>query len=378
MLYTVKRVKMLNRRKMMEQIQQSAPRARVKKNDEAQLAQRLWHQIAADPLFREQIIREQSSVNHQKLPLWQGSLDAYTQAHLPKNPYVVVGTDGSQIYPDRHSGTHWYVINIGSITLHYGTVTSSVKFDSFPQIFVGAEEDNRTEIIDAQRSVLECKQGYDLLLPHKNETALFLIDGPLRFWNAGTSGNKQELAVHLQEYIQLLQQFYENDLLIAGYTSVPASRDLVQLLIHAHHDTLQKFEYVNDKDVAAFFLQPGFYSTLFSHAGLSAYPVMLQPWFFYFYSGYEIARIEVPFYIAKDPSKIAMIMSIIFDQIVKGQGYPVCLAEAHEQAVIKEADRAFFYQMLQTVISSNDEQGSMSAQSYQPSQKIMRKKRALV
>ena len=39
-------------------------------------------------------------------------------------------------------------------------------------------------------------------------------------------------------------------------------------------------------------------------------------------------------------------MGIIFDQTVKGGGYPVALTEAHEQAVVREADRLYFYQML--------------------------------
>ena len=38
--------------------------------------------------------------------------------------------------------------------------------------------------------------------------------------------------------------------------------------------------------------------------------------------------------------------AIAFDQSVKGRGYPVCLAEAHEQAVVKGGDREFFYHLL--------------------------------
>jgi hypothetical protein len=34
------------------------------------------------------------------------------------------------------------------------------------------------------------------------------------------------------------------------------------------------------------------------------------------------------------------------DQCNKGRGYPVVLAEAHEQAVVKGADRDFFYSVI--------------------------------
>jgi hypothetical protein len=42
-------------------------------------------------------------------------------------------------------------------------------------------------------------------------------------------------------------------------------------------------------------------------------------------------------------------VQIIINQAQKGRGYPVCLAEAHEQAVVKGPDREFFYHMIQKI-----------------------------
>jgi NurA-like 5'-3' nuclease len=58
-----------------------------------------------------------------------------------------------------------------------------------------------------------------------------------------------------------------------------------------------------------------------------------------------VARVEIPFWIAEDPEKLELVHSILVAQIAKGQGYPVSLSEAHEQAVIRTADRDTF-QML--------------------------------
>jgi hypothetical protein len=42
---------------------------------------------------------------------------------LPARPkkMTAVATDGSQIFPDRHELSACYLINIGSVVLHYGT-----------------------------------------------------------------------------------------------------------------------------------------------------------------------------------------------------------------------------------------------------------------
>ena len=69
----------------------------------------------------------------------------------------------------------------------------------------------------------------------------------------------------------------------------------------------------------------------------------LVPHFFYMDVGAEIVRIEIPAWIARDEQKINTVAQIILNQSIKGRGYPVALAEAHEQAVVKGPDREFFY-----------------------------------
>ena len=40
-------------------------------------------------------------------------------------------------------------------------------------------------------------------------------------------------------------------------------------------------------------------------------------------------------------------MSIVLAQVQKGYGYPVALAEAHNQAVVRGGDRARFFNLLE-------------------------------
>jgi hypothetical protein len=84
------------------------------------------------------------------------------------------------------------------------------------------------------------------------------------------------------------------------------------------------------------------------------YPPHLRPVFCYCNIGCEIARIEMPYWMAQQPALVEEVIAMIYDQAQKGDGYPVALAEAHEQAVIKSADRDLFFQILAKWNHDND------------------------
>jgi hypothetical protein len=68
--------------------------------------------------------------------------------------------------------------------------------------------------------------------------------------------------------------------------------------------------------------------------------------FFYLNVDQEIARIEIPAWVGRDPALVDRVHAICFDQACKGRGYPVALAEAHEQAIVRGADREAFLNCL--------------------------------
>ncbi len=65
--------------------------------------------------------------------------------------------------------------------------------------------------------------------------------------------------------------------------------------------------------------------------------------FVYLHAGAEIARVEFPAWIT--PSGLEFLVGALLDQCGKGMGYPVALAEAHEQAVVRAADRRAFLEL---------------------------------
>ncbi|NBD36639.1 MAG: hypothetical protein GVY30_11660, partial [Chloroflexi bacterium] len=63
---------------------------------------------------------------HGALPTTDAPLDAYERADEHPGPGVIlVGVDGSQIYPDRHSAVLYYLIQVGGLIFRYdgGTPT---------------------------------------------------------------------------------------------------------------------------------------------------------------------------------------------------------------------------------------------------------------
>jgi hypothetical protein len=61
--------------------------------------------------------------------------------------------------------------------------------------------------------------------------------------------------------------------------------------------------------------------------------------FFYLHTGHEVARIELPQWVAAEPELLDLVHTTIYDQAVRGQGYPTALQEAHEAAVIHSDER---------------------------------------
>jgi hypothetical protein len=76
--------------------------------------------------------------------------------------------------------------------------------------------------------------------------------------------------------------------------------------------------------------------------------------FFYLRVGDEIARVEVPKWVASDATLLDRVHAIVYDQAMRGQGYPVALARAHEQAVVKASDRRVFLDMVEQMLQKSE------------------------
>lgn len=371
---------MLDRCKVLYELQKLSEKLFFDAAPSLNAAYQIWEIACADPTFNERV--KMATVS---LPLswWQGRLNQAYQVDSNKNTvYTIVGIDGSQIYPDKHQGSACFLVNIGTVVLRYGAV-GSVEFMSEPTVFASEHEESfhgsPIDIVNCRRQELEFTKGLAIMdqLCSAGINAygpLLLFDGSLVFWHL--ESKEQDLRLHfLTCYCQSLLEFYTKQHLCAGYISLPKNKDLVNLLRFAHQEYLGQeacadlFEHVVDTHICAFFLKPYSRSNVFMHQSklCQSYPEQVRPYFFYLHVGSEIVRIELPAWIALCPRLTDYVATLILDNALKGQGYPVALAEAHEQAVVKGPDRDFFYQLIQKVGFDNNRSVALS-------QKVLKKR----
>ena len=351
----------LDARKVYQQLQQIVPDVSVRTDNERQIAAYVWAILINNTLLAQQAIADAGGL---LVPQWLGCLGTIQEIKSEINSYHIVSVDGSQIYPDRHQGIFCFLLNMGIVHIYYRSIGPGTVFlESIPSVHTQQTHEQEAitpEVVNTKRGALELQTGYTYMSSITMATcpALFICDGSLIFWhlNPDNTPDKHEL---IDSYLGILEDFYTKKLLIAGYISFPKNKELVNIIRSALEQKLvvtddhanHRITYLTDSDITALYLKPGTRSALFSHQSpvVSYYPKHLKPYFFYINNGLEIGRVEIPAWIALDEQLLTIVATIIFDQCVKGQGYPVALSEAHEQAVVKNADRELFYHLLSTV-----------------------------
>ncbi len=365
---------MLDRAKVMQALHEVRSKLFLDLSAELSLARSVWQQASADPFLLQKIQKLSTEL---LVPLWQGALDQSYQISKPPTTYCAASVDGSQIYPDRHQGTSCFLINIGSVQLMYGTTQKGAQLDCKPYVFAehDGDFDISTDLVNCRRQEFELQAGFELSKKVKEELDgvpfVFLFDGSLIFWHLQAK-DPEIKNYFLDRYIALLEQFYQMHIPLAGYISLPKSKELVNILRlvlcnfeRADCEQADKLDHIVDASVVKFFLSTNEYSGVFANRSpiTKFYPDHLKPYFVYADFGHEIARIEMPAWIARDKTLVEQLMALIYDQVCKGYGYPIALAEAHEQAVVKGPDREFFYHLIQKFSIEENKKISISQKS---------------
>ena len=318
------------------------------------------------------------------IPTGEDPFTAHPRLDCPKS-YTVLSTDGSQIGPDRHAAHQAFLINIGKVKLSYGEFLS-YKLDSEPTLFFeekevirpfgGEERAVSGSLLAALRQKMEAEALADMINEYAERPAVALVDGTLILWNLeaspehlhelDTADLKQQSFI---SFMQLLSISRQENLPVAGYISATGSSDVINALkvyMCPIEPTNCKGKYcqindigfdgespcaninaVTDAELFGRLLKDGERSSLFKSRSeiLKAYGDE-SIYFFYLKVGTEIARIEVPGWVAHDSKAVGLVHCICLDQAEKGMGYPIAVAEAHEQAVVKAADREIFNQLV--------------------------------
>lgn len=367
---------MLDRVKLLVELAQVADKLFIDTTPSYHLAQDIWQSIINDSTFLYKVRQVDNAP--WPVPLWQDNIGDVIAIDRVAYPHVVLSVDGSQIYPDRHNVLSCCLINTGSVVLPYNGENRRVQLFSDPTVFAGMDENQNqftTDGVNCKRQELELRAGLDLSKKVKQEygetPTILLFDGSLIFWHL--SSKETEIRDYfLHAYLALLDELYQEKTVVCWYISMPKSKELMSLvrLYLCNFDVAKKELYASvdsviDSGIMYSVLDPFTRSIVFSnHSSISAYyPNHLRPFFFYVHTGNEIGRVEIPAWIAQEEKMVDFVAQIIIDQCIKGGGYPVALAEAHEQAVVKGPDREFFYHFLQKMGMERNHTQSVSRKS---------------
>ena len=305
-------------------------------------------------------------------------------ADLPSD-WRVVAVDGSHIDVDRHLPVATYLINLGGCTLTYGAEPEA-NFFSQPDLasehgdlYITDPADHVQEepvtgaLLGLVRTVRELERLADAVeeCPPGLPT-LALVDGSLVLW--GLSGQGYQPYIRqaivqdrlLPALDRLQKQSQLRPLSVAAYVSLPRSTEAVNAARAAlcpfdrarcrrscgsRRSVVSPCDMANDfldREMFEETLDPGWRSPVYrtnSSVPRESYGEH-QVFFYYLNCGEEIARVEVPQWAAEDEGLLALGHSLILDQCRRGQGYPVAISEAHEQAVITGRDRELFKRMV--------------------------------
>ncbi|MBX2863214.1 MAG: DNA double-strand break repair nuclease NurA [Leptolyngbyaceae cyanobacterium MAG.088] len=318
-------------------------------------------------------------------------LDTRVQIKPAPEAHTVIATDGSQINPSHHEIAYCYLLNIGRVVLHYGQSRFPL-LDSQPEVIYRPEDlyasrqwGIRTEEwMGYRRTVSEAvvlaelgaELGTELgvnatagrpgqlTLLQRSAPTLAMTDGSLIYWfldqlPAPARDQILEPILTAWECLRVAQ------VPMVGYLSASRSSEALNFLRlqscsydqpdcqkYCEGQTdgapCQIFSPLRDVTLWSTLLEPGQRGPLFkSSADILHLYGDHQVYFCHVHVGAEIARVEFPEWVVNDRQLFEAALSLTLTQVQKGFGYPVTLAEAHNQAVVKGGDRNRFFALLE-------------------------------
>ena len=331
-------------------------------------ARALLHQFSTDQQALLVRIDRAEQIQQKQRFNWVGAAptdEALTQAFpLPPcpEPLTIIASDGSQILPDRHAITLYYLINVGSLIYRHGSNEKPQAYNPEPVLCYRPEEilDEQGRLISSsevnvKRDLAELRVLVELANGEATagEPLVALIDGQLTLRVIDLPFNQQ--AERQDEHIELLDQLREAGAALAGYIDRPRSTFVLSLMhlaglaleaVTEENLRQNRFRPLTDLDLFDF-LEPGERSAIFATKakGLEKYTYAGHTIHFFYLnlsqnkSVPHLARVEIPAWIVTDPLALDTLHAAIVRQAALTGGYPYVLARADELAVISSEER---------------------------------------
>ena len=280
---------------------------------------------------------------------------------------TVVATDGSQIFPDRHVEPACYLLNVGRVAIHYGTLDPpliqaepSLRYRQQDLADLADDDaqasplDLTAEVVSALRDELELRWLFETAAAERRSgrPVVAIADGTLIRWMLRGMKNRRLETELLARYVAELERFREAGIPVCSYVSRPANAEVVNLLrLHRGEDDWStepdSLRGLHDRHLFEHRLERGHRSAVFLSRSevLSSYGEH-RIVAFYVHGCAEVGRVEMPEWVAQSPEFLELIHAVVLDQCDKGGGYPVILQEAHQRAVVRMQEKDVFHRIL--------------------------------
>lgn len=287
-------------------------------------------------------------------------LDTAVDAPPPPPSATLIAVDGSQIVPDRHAPFVYNLVNIGGIAYFHGREHAPDTFAVPRLTFPPADQlDDRSfqdgDSVTLERDTFEMhtlagKVGeYRASLP-PSEPILAIMDQRLLYVPAAEMAPAAKNDA-IRAWQEGMKRIHEQSGWLIGYIDRPAKSSVITLLYALQQPPdptkLEDWAGLTDRDLFAQVLGPGQRSKLFVDVSLAnekfkGFSPQQEICFFYLnpgQSGLDIARVDLPRWVAEDNTAVDMIHALLVHQCQILGRYPYVIARADEMAVVTQQDR---------------------------------------
>jgi hypothetical protein len=327
------------------------PTIRQKAEQAAYAAAERAREVDLDDWLQRLYAAGRSPLLQQRLELakahrWAGALPTWEPVDFVHSSNAealdVIGIDGSQIYPQDRNPVLWTYIQAVAYRKQFAPLFESQFVDIGSELartsqISGELNENRdglAALTNTWRTLLEMRLAR--VAGERYPDGLILLDNGLLPWLSVSGHSAQR---HLQEYLGDLCAIRPG--LVAGVISGPQSRLLSRLIALIEAQTVERGvgeKYgVLDIILMRYALNAGERSALFLHCS-PRNDVFLRSgtgvhFFFLRVNNQEIVRVEIPEWVASDPTLVDVAQASILAD-ARMTGYSYVLSQAHRHAVI--------------------------------------------
>lgn len=302
---------------------------------------------------------------------------------LPEPPPVasLIAVDGSQIYPDPHAPTQYYLINIGVFVYYFGEPRLPYQFTQPELVYSDAlmlDRDGRlitNQTVNARRSVMEMQWLAKEAWKRRDEPRPlvgFHDGGLLKFFGATDVAGAQQVE---KDYLDAMRMMLDSRALLVGYLDRPRSTYLISLLHLLSLDAGQvndanlrsngEMEGLTDAMLYAYVLEPGERSAIMTqnspqNAAYKGKDGSLEIAFFYVNvspsANPVIIRIDIPMWVAQNKDAVGAIHALVVTQCsIQGRKhYPYALTRADEMAYVSSIEKSQLDEMIRVEMLRNE------------------------